>query len=129
VRRRVLQRPTSTIFPLIPSPMRADISSTTRRTVLKKHVLYSEISSVTSAMRKNSRWASTTHFMNQRDSALGSNMGLRISSPSSGALQPVERGTRALDLMAGFQDLKRMIRDIDGKLESIAFLIKLIRYS
>jgi golgi-specific brefeldin A-resistance guanine nucleotide exchange factor 1 len=80
-------------------------------------------------MRKNSRWASTTHFMNQRDSALGSNMGLRISSPSSGALQPVERGTRALDLMAGFQDLKRMIRDIDGKLESIAFLIKLIRYS
>ncbi|KAK7440220.1 GDP/GTP exchange factor for ARF [Stygiomarasmius scandens] len=87
-------------------------SNTTRQTVSPKHVLSSEILSVTSTMRKNSRWAASTHFINTGNSALGTNMGLRMTSPSS---RP--RGTgkesREADLMAGFYELKRIIRDID----------------
>lgn len=66
-------------------------------------------------MRKNSRWASSAHFMSAKDSALGSNLGLRISAfphlaPSFG------RGSRESQLMGGFQDLKRTLRDIEGML-------------
>ncbi|KAJ8519864.1 hypothetical protein ONZ45_g3215 [Pleurotus djamor] len=78
-----------------------------------KHVLYSEILAVTSTMRKNSRWATTTHFVNTRDSALGSNLGLRISSPSI-APQASGRISREADLMTGFQELKRSLRDIEN---------------
>ncbi|KAJ6618317.1 hypothetical protein B0H10DRAFT_1795581 [Mycena sp. CBHHK59/15] len=84
-------------------------SSDSHRTVSHKHVLYSEILSVTSAMRKNSRWASATHFMNARDSELGSNLGLRLSSSS----QAGKRVSREADLMLGFQELKRAVRDIE----------------
>ncbi|KAJ7684708.1 hypothetical protein DFH06DRAFT_1355274 [Mycena polygramma] len=82
-------------------------STKPRRTVSQKHVLYSEILSVTSAMRKNSRWASATHFMNTRDSALGSNLGLRVPNSS----QAARRISREADLMLGFEDLKRAVRD------------------
>ncbi|KAJ6500445.1 hypothetical protein C8R45DRAFT_896478 [Mycena sanguinolenta] len=84
-------------------------SESATRTVSLKHVLYSEILSVTSAMRKNSRWASATHFMNARDSALGSNLGLRVSSNSQGA----RRVSREADLMLGFEELKRAVRDVE----------------
>lgn len=81
--------------------------------VSQKHVLYSEILSVTSAMRKNSRWASSTHTLNARDSALARNLGLRRSSPTFNS-QASARGSREADLMAGFQELKRTVRDVDG---------------
>jgi brefeldin A-resistance guanine nucleotide exchange factor 1 len=85
--------------------------ASSRRTVSQKHVLYSEILSVTSAMRKNSRWASATHFVNTKDSsALGSNLGLRVSNSSQGA----RRISREADLMLGFEELKRAVRDIEG---------------
>lgn len=87
----------------------------TRRTVSFKHVLYSEILSVTTAMRKNSRWASSTHFVRSKDSTLGSKLGLRIST-SSYASQTFGRGNREAELMGGFQELKRVVRDVDGKL-------------
>lgn len=83
------------------------------QTVSHKHVLYSEVLSVTSAMCKNSRWVSSAHFLNSRDSALASNLGLRISSPSSN-FQMSERGSKEADLMAGFQDLKGTIRNLEG---------------
>ncbi|PBK77654.1 Sec7-domain-containing protein [Armillaria solidipes] len=86
--------------------------STTRRTVSQKHVLYSEILSVTSVMRKNSRWASATHFMNTRDSALGSNLGLRISTAPHHD-KHYGSGSREIDLMVGFQELKRALRDVE----------------
>lgn len=86
---------------------------TTRNAVSHKHVLYSEILSVTSVMRKNSRWASSTHFMSAKDSALGSNLGLRIST-SSYATQSSGRGSRESELMGAFQELKRAVRDIEG---------------
>ncbi|KAJ8699472.1 GDP/GTP exchange factor for ARF [Pleurotus ostreatus] len=83
------------------------------RSVSTKHVLHSEILSVTSTMRKNSRWASTAHFMSSRDSALGTNLGLRISSPSH-PVQPTRTTSREGDLMAGFQELKRTISEVES---------------
>ncbi|KAJ4488408.1 hypothetical protein J3R30DRAFT_3435649 [Lentinula aciculospora] len=89
-----------------------------RQNVSQKHVLYAEILSVTSAMRKNSRWASSTNFMTStRSSALGSNLGLRISSPSFNA-RASARGNREAELMAGFQELKRAVRDV-GDISSL----------
>ncbi|KAJ6525107.1 hypothetical protein DFH09DRAFT_1264292 [Mycena vulgaris] len=85
-------------------------SNDTRRTISPKHVLYSEIVSVTSAMRKNSRWASAIHSMpNARDSELGSNVGLRLSNSS----QSVRRVSREAYLMLGFEELKRTVRDVE----------------
>ncbi|KAG6869073.1 hypothetical protein C0993_003393 [Termitomyces sp. T159_Od127] len=84
----------------------------TRRTVSLKHVLYSEILSVTTAMRKNSRWASSTQFVRSKDSALGSKLGLRIST-SNYASQTSGRGNREAELMGGFQELKRTVRGVD----------------
>lgn len=85
----------------------------TRNAVSHKHVLYSEILTVTSVMRKNSRWASSSHFMSVKDSALGSNLGLRIST-SSYASQSSGRGSRESELMGAFQGLKRAVRDVEG---------------
>ncbi|KAF5358079.1 hypothetical protein D9756_001747 [Leucocoprinus leucothites] len=81
-----------------------------------KHVLYSEILSVTSAMRKNSRWAAPTLYMGARDTAaLGSNLGLRISSPAHANIKVSARGSREAELMGNFQELKRTVKDISGK--------------
>ena len=82
---------------------------------LLKHVLLSEILVVTTVMRKNSRWASSTLVMAVRDTpALGTNMGLRISSPAYHTRLP-GRGTREVELMAGFIELKRAVKDMEGK--------------
>jgi len=83
--------------------------------VSQKHVLFSEILAVTSAMRKNSRWASATHFVNPRDSALASNLGLRLSAPQH-HLHGSASGTAENDLMSGFRNLKRLIQDVPGAL-------------
>ncbi|KAG7086681.1 hypothetical protein E1B28_002619 [Marasmius oreades] len=63
-------------------------------------------------MRKNSRWSSSTYFMNARGSALGSNLGLRISSRSLNSDDERKRSSE-YELMAGFHDLKRDLRDIE----------------
>ncbi|KDR81436.1 hypothetical protein GALMADRAFT_239340 [Galerina marginata CBS 339.88] len=79
---------------------------------LLKHVLLSEILAVTSTMRKNSRWASSTLAMTVRDSpALGTNMGLRISSPAH-RTRLSGRSTMEAELMAGFLELKRGVKDM-----------------
>lgn len=86
----------------------------TEKRISQKHVLLSEILSVTSTMRKNSRWATSMLFVGARDTpALGSNLGLRISSPSYN-MQLSGRGSREDDLLAGFLELKRAVKDIDG---------------
>ncbi|KAJ3572817.1 hypothetical protein NP233_g2836 [Leucocoprinus birnbaumii] len=78
-----------------------------------KHVLYSEILSVTSAMRKNSRWAAPTLYMGAKDpAALGSNLGLRISSPAHANIRVSARGSREAELMVNFQELKRTVKGI-----------------
>ncbi|PPQ64019.1 hypothetical protein CVT24_009393 [Panaeolus cyanescens] len=62
-------------------------------------------------MKKNSRWASSTLVMSVRDSpALATNMGLRISTPGY-QTRISGRGTKEAELMAGFLELKRGIRD------------------
>jgi brefeldin A-resistance guanine nucleotide exchange factor 1 len=92
----------------------SNATSSPLQNVSKKHILYAEILAVTSVMRKNSRWASSTHFVNVRDSALASNLGLRRSNPGTN-FQAHGRGSRESDLMAGFQELKRATRDIEGE--------------
>lgn len=89
---------------------------------LLKHVLLSEILVVTSVMRKNSRWASSTLVMAVRDTpALGTNMGLRISSPAYHTRLP-GRGTREVELMAGFIELKRAVKDMEGDAGDVALI-------
>ena len=92
---------------------------------LLKHVLLSEILVVTAVMRKNSRWASSTLVMAVRDTpALGTNMGLRISSPAYHTRLP-GRGTREVELMAGFIELKRVVKDMQG---SVPLLLALAHF-
>lgn len=70
-------------------------------------------------MRKNSRWAASGRMLNARDSALARDLGLRRSSPTRNSRENGGRGggsraDREADLMAGFQELKQLIRDVDG---------------
>ncbi|KAF9532355.1 Sec7-domain-containing protein [Crepidotus variabilis] len=87
-------------------------SSTSPTPALLKHVLLSEILSVTSIMRKNSRWASSSLVVTVRDApALGSNMGLRIASPAH-QTRPPGRTSKETELMANFLELKRGIKTL-----------------
>lgn len=78
-----------------------------------KHVVLSEILAVTSVMRKNSRWALSTRSYSTRESALASSLGLRrVRQDASN--QSTSRGNTEQELMAGFQDLKRLLKDVEG---------------
>ncbi|KAI0035768.1 Sec7-like domain is implicated in guanine nucleotide exchange function [Vararia minispora EC-137] len=77
--------------------------------VAAKHVVYAEILSVTTVMRKNSRWSSSSQTYNTRDSALASNLGLRRAGPSGG---PARNGTEEETLMSAFEELKRELRNV-----------------
>ncbi|KZT26496.1 Sec7-domain-containing protein [Neolentinus lepideus HHB14362 ss-1] len=91
--------------------------SPSQGTISKKHILEAEILSVTTAMRKNSRWASSTNTVNARDSTLASTLGLRI--PTATPTHSIfERGSRERELMANFQELRREVKDTDD-IESI----------
>ncbi|KAG8755534.1 GDP/GTP exchange factor for ARF [Ceratobasidium sp. 428] len=73
------------------------------------HIVYSEIISVTSVMRKNSRWATNFGINRRRDMHLATSMGLRRGAVEhSGSPGP----RREVDLMGGFEYLKRKIRDV-----------------
>lgn len=76
------------------------------------HIIYSEILSVTSVMRKNSRWSSTMQTFYTRDSALASNLGLRRPGPNN--VSTPQQGSREEDLMSGFEELKRALRSTQG---------------
>ena len=76
------------------------------------HIIYSEILSVTSVMRTNSRWSSNTQTFYTRDSALASNLGLR--RPGTNADAVPQQGSREEDLMLGFEQLKRTLRSTQG---------------
>jgi golgi-specific brefeldin A-resistance guanine nucleotide exchange factor 1 len=82
--------------------------------VSPKHLIEHEILSVTTSMRKNSRWASSARLRSARDTALASSMGLRQASVSDSTGQGRER--EDVDLMVGFEELKREIRDAESKL-------------
>jgi brefeldin A-resistance guanine nucleotide exchange factor 1 len=80
--------------------------------VSSNHIIYSEILSVTSVMRKNSRWSSSMHTFYTKDSALASNLGLR--RPGSNNVSTPQQGNREEDLMSGFEELKRSLRSAQG---------------
>ena len=81
--------------------------------VSAKHILLSEILSVTSVMRKNSRWALSTPSFTSRDSALATSLGLRVTKSSLNSYAS-GHGSTEQELMTGFQDLKRLVKDIEG---------------
>ncbi|KAJ1307233.1 hypothetical protein OPQ81_001347 [Rhizoctonia solani] len=74
------------------------------------HIVYSEIISVTSVMRKNSRWATNSGVQRRRDVQLATSMGLRRGALESQPRSPGPR--REVDLIGGFEHLKRKIRDV-----------------
>ncbi|KAH9901236.1 Sec7-domain-containing protein [Cubamyces lactineus] len=80
--------------------------------VSPKHILLSEILSVTSVMRKNSRWALSVPSVTSRDSTLASSLGLRVTKTAHSAYAS-GRGSTEQELMAGFQDLKRLVKDVE----------------
>lgn len=82
--------------------------------VSPKHLIENEILSVTSSMRKNSRWASSARLRSARDTALASSMGLRRANVSDAIGHGHDR--EDVDLMAGFEELKRKIRDVESEL-------------
>ena len=67
---------------------------------------------MTSAMRKNSRWASSHYSLSARDSALASSLGLR--RPSTLDASTGQAGNSERDLMLNFQELKRQINTVTG---------------
>jgi brefeldin A-resistance guanine nucleotide exchange factor 1 len=81
------------------------------------HLVYSEILSVTSAMRKNSRWATpAAYYPTSAPTSFASSLGLRTGLD----VQPTPNkpaGRRDFDLMFGFEELKRNIRATSGKSE------------
>lgn len=80
--------------------------------VSPKHLIEHEILSVTSSMRKNSRWATPNRLLSARDTTLARSMGLR----QSGMLDTLRTHDREdVELMAGFEELKREIRHYDGE--------------
>lgn len=92
-----------------------------------KHILLSEILSVTSVMRKNSRWAMSTHsFGSSGDSTLATSLGLRRTRQ-----YPVpymsERGSTEQELMRGFQELRRLVKDVQGLFLKTAWISKSVR--
>ncbi|CAE6485000.1 unnamed protein product [Rhizoctonia solani] len=74
------------------------------------HIVYSEIISVTSVMRKNSRWAMNSGIQRRRDAQLATSMGLRRGALDNQPRSPGPR--READLIGGFEYLKRKIRDV-----------------
>ncbi|KAJ3556534.1 hypothetical protein NM688_g1976 [Phlebia brevispora] len=79
--------------------------------VCLKHILLSEILSVTSVMRKNSRWAMSTHSFSSGDSTLASSLGLRRTRQYPTPYIS-DRATSELELMRGFQELRRTVKDV-----------------
>ncbi|KAK2467063.1 hypothetical protein APHAL10511_001321 [Amanita phalloides] len=65
-------------------------------------------------MRRNSRWASSVHVVTARSNAsnLSSNLGLRISAPASSTSHS-RRGSKEVELMAGFHELKRTVQSVE----------------
>ena len=78
--------------------------------------MYSEILSVTSAMRKNSRWATpTAYYPASARASLASSLGLRAAvSGDENTMGSRIQGRRDVDLMVGFEELKRDVRASNG---------------
>lgn len=89
--------------------------STYNLAVPSTHLVYSEILSVTSAMRKNSRWATpAAYYPVSTRTSFASSLGLRAGlDVEATTAKPV--GRRDFDLMVGFEELKRNVRASNGE--------------
>lgn len=76
-----------------------------------KHLIENEVLSVTSSMRKNSRWATPPRLFSARDTTLAYSMGLRRPSRYDIAKSYDQED---IELMAGFEHLKREVREHQG---------------
>lgn len=90
-------------------------SAEARLAVPSSHLVFHEIIAVTTAMRRNSRWASIQPGLS-RGTGLASSMGLR--APAAGAESSNQAGQNKHEaaLMLGFDDLKRVVQDNEGTL-------------
>ena len=78
-----------------------------------EHIIHSETMAVMAAMRRNSRWATRTVRRTVHDDMLADTMGLRRTGQSvSNSHKRLER--QESDLLGGFEDLNRIIRDTEG---------------
>lgn len=78
------------------------------------HLVYSEILSVTSAMRRNARWATpAAYYPAATRTSFASSLGLR-AGPDVEATANRPAAKRDFDLMVGFEELKRNIRNTNG---------------
>lgn len=89
-------------------------------TISMEHIIHSEILAVTSAMRRNYRWASRAARHLPRDDALADTMGLRRSGYSNSTSdRKLEK--QESDLWASFEILKRKVRDTEGIYFTVLF--------
>jgi len=89
------------------------------------HLVHAEIVSVTSAMRKNARWSTTSAWAYARNVAKlnGESIALRRSAPTSsnnGNKSSAREPPREADLMAGFEGLKRELAHTQGSFATIS---------
>lgn len=89
--------------------------STPRRQLT--NLIHAEILAVTSAMRKNQRWASTSYAAQSYTSAAGHRgfAGGAARGRSRDDDDERGRGHTATSLMSGFMELKMRLRDIEGQ--------------
>lgn len=76
---------------------------------------------MTSAMRKNSRWSSgaQTHLQVAKDDNLAASLGLRRTGSNADA--PNGAARREVQLMLGFLELNREVKDSDGVCKRFLF--------
>ena len=87
------------------------------------HLVHAEIVSVTSAMRKNARWSTTSAWAYARNVAKlnGESIALRRSAPTSpNNKSSTPEPPREADLMAGFEGLKRELAHTQGSFATIS---------
>jgi brefeldin A-resistance guanine nucleotide exchange factor 1 len=81
--------------------------------IAMEHIVHSEILAVTSAMRRNYRWASFVGKRPAGDDALANTMGLRRTGNFK-APGEHKRERQEAELWASFEALKRKVRDCEG---------------
>jgi golgi-specific brefeldin A-resistance guanine nucleotide exchange factor 1 len=78
-----------------------------------EHIIHSEILAVTSAMRRNYRWASFAGKRPVRDDALANTLGLRRTLNYK-ITNENKRERQEAELWASLESLKRKVRDTNG---------------
>ncbi|KZV94082.1 hypothetical protein EXIGLDRAFT_673441 [Exidia glandulosa HHB12029] len=75
-----------------------------------QRLVYGELMAVTSAMRKNSRWAAYQHMPTSRNAPLAATMGIRRAhAVPDGARRTTDR--EEVELIAAFEELKREVKE------------------